>query len=57
MPNGLRVSIVGFVQVVDDLFGKFDIEFSVKSIRSYEKFSIYIDGALRRKYLAFSFNY
>lgn len=39
---------MGFVTVVDDLFGKVDIEYSVNKIRSYEKFSIYIDGDLKR---------
>lgn len=47
----MKVSLVGFVTVVDDIFGKVDIEYSVNKIRSYEKFSIYIDGDLKCKNL------
>jgi hypothetical protein len=41
------VSLLAVVNVVDNLFGKFEIDYSVIGIKDYEKFSIYIDGALK----------
>eukprot|EP00347_Sterkiella_histriomuscorum_P014373 403361116 len=48
-PNGVKISLVTKVNVVDDLFGKFDIEYSVNKIKTYEKFSIYIDGEMKHR--------
>ena len=42
------VGLTSKVNVVDDLFGQFIVEYSVNKLRPNERFAVYIDGVLRR---------